>query len=93
MGSFWRARAYYAITYDISFPNQSRNHWEFTRYVRRSDLFESSAGGGAPGGGSGGVGNRSAKNPFRRGPDWNLTEQMRLQKSDPKLAERLRASA
>ena len=44
MGSFWRARAYYAITYDISFPNQSRNHWEFTRYVRRSELFESSAG-------------------------------------------------
>ena len=38
MASFWPARAYYAITYDISFPNQSRNHWEFTRYVRRSEV-------------------------------------------------------
>ena len=38
-------------------------------------LFESNASGG----------NRSVKNPFRK-ESWNLTEQMRLQKSDPSLA-------
>jgi hypothetical protein len=57
----------------------------------RPTRFESTAGGGAVGHGSGGVGQR--KNPFRRGPDWNLTEQMRLLKTDPRLAERLKAAA
>src|SRR5690348_11973546 len=55
-------------------------------------LFESNAGGGAAGNGSGGVGNRSVKNPFRK-ETWNLTEQMKLQKTDPALAARLKASA
>jgi hypothetical protein len=55
-------------------------------------LFESNAGGGAAGNGSGGVGNKSVKNPFRK-ETWNLTEQMKLQKSDPQLAARLKASA
>ena len=55
-------------------------------------LFESNAGGGAAGDGSGGAGNRSGKNPFRK-ETWNLTEQMRLQKSDPRLAQRLKAAA
>jgi hypothetical protein len=55
-------------------------------------LFESNAGGGAAGNGSGGVGNRSVKNPFRK-ETWNLTEQMKLQKSDPQLAARLKAAA
>ena len=55
-------------------------------------LFEANAGGGAAGSGSGGAGNRSVKNPFRK-ETWNLTEQMKLQKSDPQLAERLKASA
>jgi hypothetical protein len=32
------------------------------------------------------------KNPFRK-ETWNLTEQMKLQKSDPQLAARLKASA
>ena len=57
-------------------------------------LFESNAGGGAagnPAGGGNGV-NRSVKNPFRK-ETWNLTEQMKLQKSDPGLAARLRAAA
>ena len=45
-------------------------------------LFEANAGGGAAGSGSGGAGNRSVKNPFRK-DSWNLTEQMKLQKSDP----------
>jgi hypothetical protein len=55
-------------------------------------LFEANAGGGAAGSGSGGAGNRSVKNPFRK-ESWNLTEQMKLQKSDPQLAARLKASA
>jgi hypothetical protein len=55
-------------------------------------LFESNAGSGAAGSGSGGAGNRSVKNPFRK-ETWNLTEQMKLQKSDPQLAARLKAAA
>jgi len=55
-------------------------------------LFEFNAGGGAAGDGSGGAGNRSGKNPFRK-ETWNLTEQMKLQKTDPRLAQRLKAAA
>ena len=55
-------------------------------------LFEANAGGGAAGSGPGGAGNRSAKNPFRK-ETWNLTEQMKLQKSDPGLAARLKAAS
>jgi hypothetical protein len=55
-------------------------------------LFESNAGGGAAGNASGGGGNRPVKNPFRK-ETWNLTEQMKLQKSDPGLAARLKAAA
>ena len=54
-------------------------------------LFEGSAGSGAVGHGSSGVGAR--KNPFRKGADWNVTEQMRLLKSDSELAARLKAAA
>ena len=53
-------------------------------------LFESNVGGGAAGNGSGGVGQGSGKNPFRR-ETWNVTEQMRLAKADPQLAARLKA--
>ena len=61
-------------------------------------LFEGNAGGGGGGAaspyshGPGGAGNRSVKNPFRR-ETWNLTEQMRLQKTDPALAARFKAAA
>jgi len=55
-------------------------------------LFESNAGGGAAGDGSGGAAHRSGRNPFRK-ETWNLTEQMKLQKTDPALAARLKASA
>jgi hypothetical protein len=57
-------------------------------------LFESNAGGGAAGNGAGGAAGsqRSVKNPFRK-ETWNLTEQMKLQKSDPSLAARLKAAA
>ncbi|MEI6075340.1 MAG: hypothetical protein WCS94_07195 [Verrucomicrobiota bacterium] len=57
-------------------------------------LFESNAGGGAAGNpAGGGTGSqRSVKNPFRK-DTWNLTEQMKLQKTDPTLAARLKAAA
>jgi hypothetical protein len=57
-------------------------------------LFESNAGGGAAGNSAGGGtgSNRSVKNPFRK-ETWNLTEQMRITKSDPTLAARLKAAA
>jgi len=55
-------------------------------------LFEANAGSGAAGSGGGAAGNRSAKNPFRK-ETWNLTEQMKLQKTDPALAARLKAAA
>ena len=57
-------------------------------------LFESNAGGGAAsnGGGAAAGSQRSVKNPFRK-ESWNLTEQMKLQKSDPGLAARLKAAA
>ena len=56
-------------------------------------LFEGNTGGGASGGGAGGIAGRGAgiRNPFRR-ETWNLTEQMRLQKTNPGLAARLRAA-
>ena len=55
-------------------------------------LFEANAGGGAAGSGGGAASNRSVKNPFRK-ESFNLTEQMKLEKSDPKLAARLKAAA
>ena len=57
-------------------------------------LFESNAGGGAAGNpaGGGAGSQRSVKNPFRK-DTWNLTEQMKLLKSDPQLAARLKAAA
>ena len=70
----------------------SFDEWVARQVVEAPHLFESSAGGGAVGHGSGGVGNRSGKNPFSK-ENWNMTEQMKLQKADPKLAERLRAAA
>jgi len=55
-------------------------------------LFEANAGGGAAGSNSGGAGHRSVKNPWHK-DTLNITEQMKLQKSDPALAARLRAAA
>lgn len=66
--------------------------WVDTQVSEAPHLFESNAGGGAAGNGSGGVGNRSVKNPFRK-ESWNLTEQMKLQRTDPQMAARLKAAA
>src|SRR5512136_2795908 len=70
------------------------DEWVEQQVADAPHLFESNAGGGAAGNGSGGAGggNRSVKNPFRK-ESWNLTEQMRLTKSDPGLAARLKAAA
>jgi hypothetical protein len=69
--------------------------WVDTQVTEAPHLFESNAGGGAAGNGSGGAagGGGPQKNPFKRGADWNLTEQMRLLKADPALAQRLKAAA
>ena len=70
--------------------------WVDLQVADAPHLFESNAGGGAAGdasgGGAGARAGRSARNPFRK-ETWNLTEQMKLQKSDPQLAARLRAAA
>lgn len=68
--------------------------WVETQVADAPHLFESNAGGGAAGTGSGATGGsgRSGKNPFRK-ETWNLTDQMKLQKSDPALAARLKAAA
>jgi hypothetical protein len=68
------------------------DEWVDQQVADAPHLFESNAGGGAAGNGSGGAGNRSVKNPFRK-ESWNLTEQMKLQKSDPQLTARLKAAA
>jgi len=69
------------------------DEWVEQQVADAPHLFESNAGGGAASNGSGGVGgnNRSVKNPFRK-ETWNLTEQMKLTKTDPQLAARLKAA-
>lgn len=68
--------------------------WVDAQVADAPHLFESNAGGGAAGNGAGGAAGsgRSVKNPFRK-ETWNLTEQMKLQKTDPALAARLKAAA
>ena len=70
------------------------DEWVEQQVADAPHLFEMNAGGGAVGNGSGGAGgnNRSVKNPFRK-ESWNLTEQMKLTKTDPQLAARLKAAA
>jgi hypothetical protein len=68
--------------------------WLDAQVSEAPHLFESNAGGGAAGHASGGGASAraSVKNPFKR-ETWNLTEQMRLTKTDPQLAARLKAAA
>ena len=71
----------------------SLEEWVDMQVSEAPHLFEANAGGGAAGNGPGGAGggNRSVKNPFRK-ETWNITEQMRLTKTDPALAARLQAA-
>ena len=69
--------------------------WTDQQVTEAPHLFESNAGGGAASNASARspVGaNALVKNPFRK-ETWNLTEQMKLQKTDPGLAARLKAAA
>ena len=66
--------------------------WVDTQVAEAPHLFEANAGSGAASNGSGGAGQRAVRNPFRQ-ETWNLTEQMKMLKSDPALAARLRAAA
>ncbi len=68
--------------------------WVDAQVTDAPHLFESNAGGGAASNGAGGAAGsqRSVKNPYRK-DSWNLTEQMKLQKTDPSLAARLKAAA
>src|SRR5207248_643496 len=67
------------------------DEWVESLVTEAPHLFESSAGGGATGNSGGAA--ASAKNPFRKGADWNLTEQMRLLKTNPAQAAQLKAAA
>jgi hypothetical protein len=70
------------------------DEWVDLQVAEAPHLFESNSGGGAASN-AGGAASRShglQKNPFKK-ETWNLTEQMRLQKSDPNLAARLKAAA
>lgn len=66
--------------------------WIDTQVSEAPHLFESNSGSGAGALPQGGGARSSVKNPFKR-ETWNLTEQMKLQKSDPGLAARLKAAA
>jgi len=66
--------------------------WLDAQVSEAPHLFEANAGSGAAGNGSGGVGNKSVRNPFRK-ESWNLTEQMKLTRTDPQSAARLKAAA
>lgn len=65
--------------------------WVEAQLADAPHLFESNAGAGAAGHGSGGAA-KSAKNPFRK-ETWNVTEQMRLQRTDPNRAQQLKVAA
>jgi hypothetical protein len=68
--------------------------WLDTQVSEAPHLFEPHAGGGAAGNTSGGGGwsHGTVRNPFKK-ESWNLTEQVRLQKTDPAAAARLKAVA
>lgn len=67
------------------------DEWADSLTAEAPHLFNKNSGSGAAGSGSGGVGN-GVKNPWRK-ESWNLTEQMKLLRNDPKAAEQLKAAA
>ena len=73
----------------------SLDEWVDQQVADAPHLFESNMGAGAGNAGPSGTGRhqgKGVKNPFRK-ETWNLTEQMRLQKTDPGLAARLKAAS
>ena len=76
------------------FTPMTLEEWVDVQVSEAPHLFESNAGGGAAGNASGGGATTRAavKNPFRK-ETWNLTEQMKVTKTDPQLAARLKAAA
>jgi hypothetical protein len=70
------------------------DEWVETQVADAPHLFEGNSGSGAAGNGAAGPGGnpKGVRNPFRK-ETWNLTEQMRLRKTDPQLAARLKAAA
>ena len=76
------------------FTPMTVEEWVDAQITEAPHLFESNAGGGAVSNGAGGAAGsqRSVKNPFRK-ETWNLTEQMKLKRTDPQLAARLKAAA
>ena len=65
--------------------------WVDAQVSEAPHLFEANSGGGSGSNNGSGMGPRfGGKNPFKR-ESWNLTEQMKLQKSDPGMAARLKA--
>ncbi|MFN7141905.1 MAG: hypothetical protein ACK4UN_21505 [Limisphaerales bacterium] len=76
------------------FTPMTLEEWIDSQVSEAPHLFESNAGSGSGATAPGGVGRAvpPVKNPFKR-ETWNLTEQMKLLKSDPALAARLKAAA
>jgi hypothetical protein len=73
----------------------SIDEWVDGQVAEAPHLFEANSGSGSGGNhnSAGGAGRGfGGKNPFKR-ETWNLTEQMKLAKSDPQLAARLKAAA
>jgi hypothetical protein len=73
----------------------SIEEWVDGQVAEAPHLFEANSGGGAVGNShsAGGAGRGfGGKNPFKE-DTWNLTEQMKIAKSDPQLAARLKAAA
>ena len=66
------------------------DEWTEVLTTEAPHLFKTNSGGGAAG--SGGGINDGGKNPWRKAT-WNLTEQMRIQRTDPRRAEQLKAAA
>ena len=70
----------------------SLDEWIDAQVSEAPHLFESNAGGGAASNPNRVGANRPLKTPFRK-ETWNLTEQMRLQRTDPQRAQQLKTAA
>ena len=69
----------------------SLEEWVDGQVAEAPHLFESNAGGGSAGSSSGGAGDM-VKNPWKKAT-WNMTEQMRILRADPKRAEQMKSAA